>query len=85
MQRSPLRRCLLLRSGFLRAQPAIMTRAFVAIGADTRPRVDVLEGFEHDEGNVSVATLDRDERDNKWDSRSASTFGAENVAAKITS
>eukprot|EP00965_Chrysotila_dentata_P024203 801879-Pleurochrysis_carterae.AAC.2 len=62
-----------------------MTRAFVAIGADTRPRVDIVEGFEHDEGNVPVATLGRDERDNKWDSRPASTLGAENVASKITS
>eukprot|EP00965_Chrysotila_dentata_P089336 2950139-Pleurochrysis_carterae.AAC.1 len=63
-----------------------MTHAFVAIGADTRPRVDVAEGFEPDEGNAPVAALGRDERDIKWDSRPASTFGAEmNAASKITS
>eukprot|EP00965_Chrysotila_dentata_P034652 1153561-Pleurochrysis_carterae.AAC.4 len=85
MQRSPLRRCLLLRSGLRRAQLAIMTRAFVAIGADTWARVGATEGFEQDEDTGSATTLGRGERERKWDSRPASTLGAENVASKITS
>eukprot|EP00965_Chrysotila_dentata_P105139 3472390-Pleurochrysis_carterae.AAC.2 len=82
MQRLPSRRCLLLRSGLRRAQLAIMTRAFVAIGADTRARVGASG---QDDGNVLATTVGRDEHERKWDSRPASTLGAENVASKITS
>eukprot|EP00965_Chrysotila_dentata_P091452 3019690-Pleurochrysis_carterae.AAC.2 len=76
MQRLPLRRCLLLRSGLRRAQLAIMTRAFVAIGADIRARVGASG---QDEGNGLATTLGRDGRERKRDSRPVSTLGAENV------
>eukprot|EP00965_Chrysotila_dentata_P044758 1488005-Pleurochrysis_carterae.AAC.1 len=55
IQRCPLCRCSLLRSGIRRALLAIMTRAFVAIGADMRPRVGIADGIETGEGSPPVA------------------------------
>eukprot|EP00965_Chrysotila_dentata_P023845 789823-Pleurochrysis_carterae.AAC.2 len=82
MQRLPSRRCLLLRSGLRRAQLAIMTRAFVAIGADIRERVGASGRVE---GNAVAAAFGRDGRERRRDSCPASTLGAENAASKIMS
>eukprot|EP00965_Chrysotila_dentata_P226364 6195363-Pleurochrysis_carterae.AAC.7 len=59
-----------------------MTRAFVANGADKRPRVADTRGFESGDG---VTPLGRVQQGMKWNSCPASTLGAENAASKITS
>eukprot|EP00965_Chrysotila_dentata_P185250 6114898-Pleurochrysis_carterae.AAC.1 len=79
IQRSPFRRCLLRRSGLRRAQLAIMTRAFVASGADMLENVGVTAGFGQDEANASAAS-GCGAHESKWHSCPASTLGAENVA-----